>query len=366
MTFINKFVLSFIFILLGTTTNVFAKPLHVLHLSFHKGCINEINFIAQQLEFNLTSIFIHGLAHKEFDGQSSGAVLHNIGHERALNIWNKHKDYFNQFDVIITSDTAPLSRIFLQNNFTKPLIIWVCNRFDYADPDTPSCNFPDEEYYQLLRTAFHKNTVFSIPYTAFESVYAAGKNVFFNNEIIQPIGTFNEQDKVSSIPDSIDKSKTFFIPPYLNDAYVNLAQECTRLGITAYRGRYNGPNDLKDFKGIIHIPYSWSNLAFFENIQLGLPYFIPSSTFIKKLYVTRKIWWPNGNFLKNHCHLTEWYNEQHNEIITYFDSWDDLKQKIESTDFAALRIKIQQFAETHRHNTLEKWRNIFNKVSQNS
>ena len=116
MTLINKFVLSFIFILLGTTTNVFTKPLHVLHLSFHKGCINEINFIAQHLQFNLTSIFIHDLAHKEFDGQSSGAVLHNIGHERALNIWNKHKDYFNQFDVIITSDTAPLSRIFLQNN----------------------------------------------------------------------------------------------------------------------------------------------------------------------------------------------------------------------------------------------------------
>ena len=40
---------------------------------------------------------------------------------------------FGKFDVIVTSDTAPLSRIFLQNNWKKPLIIWICNRFDYVD-----------------------------------------------------------------------------------------------------------------------------------------------------------------------------------------------------------------------------------------
>ncbi len=366
MPSLNKFVLSFTFMFLGTTINVFTEPLHVLHISFHEGCINEINFIAQQLQFSVTSLFIHDLAPKEFDGQSYGAALYNIGHTRALDIWNKHKTYFNQFDAVITSDTAPLARIFLQNNFSKPLIIWVCNRFDYADTSSLDCNFPDEEYYQLLRNAYHKNTVFSIPYTAFESVYAAGKNVFFNNEEIQPIGTFNVQDKTSSIPVNIDKSKTFFIPPYLNDAAMNLTQECARLDIMTYRGRYNGPNDLKDFKGIIHIPYAWSNVAFFENIQLGLPYFIPSSTFINKLYNTGKLWWQNGNFLKNNYHFSEWYNEQHSEIITYFDSWDDLKQKIKSTDFAALRAKIQRYAENHCHNTLEKWRTVFDKLSKMS
>lgn len=367
MPSLNKFVLLFTLIIpLSSTINVFTNPLRVLHLSFHKGCINEIKFIAQQLHFNLTSIFIHDLAPGEFDGQSSGAALYNIGRERALNIWNKHKDFFNQFDAVITSDTVPLARIFLQNNFTKPLIIWVCNRFDYADPESPACNFPDEEYYQLMRTAYHKNTVLSIPYTAFESIYAIGKNVSFNNEVIQPIGAFNEQDKLSSIPANIDKSKTFFIPPYLNDTHVNLAQECTRLDIMTYKGRYNGPNDLKDFKGIIHIPYAWSTFAFFENIQQGVPYFIPSSAFMFNLFRQGKIkWWQNSNFFKNNYHLAEWYNEQHSEIITYFDSWDDLKQKIESTDFAALRIKIQQYAEKHRHKTLEQWRNIFNKLSPN-
>ena len=362
----NKSILLFIFTLLSTAHSLFTEPLHVLHLSFHKGCINEINFIAQQLQFNITSIFIPDLAPKAFDGQTSGNVLYNIGHERARNIWNKHKDYFNQFDVVITSDTAPLSRVFLQNDFTKPLIVWVCNRFDYADKSSLDCNFPDEEYYQLLRDAHTKDNVFLIPYTAFESLYAASKNVFLKHEVIQPIGTFNAEDKTSSIPVSIDKSNTFFIPPYLNDASMNLAQECTNLDIMTYRGRYNGPNDLKDFKGIIHIPYAWSNLAFFESIQLGLPYFIPSSTFMINQYNKGKIWWPNGNYFKENYSVAEWYNPEHSEIISYFDSWDDLKQKIEATDFTALRIKIKQYAEKHRQNTLEKWNTIFNKLSQGS
>lgn len=367
MPSLNKFVLSFTFMFLGTTINVFTEPLHVLHISFHEGCINEINFIAQQLQFSVTSLFIHDLAPKEFDGQSYGAALYNIGHTRALDIWNKHKTYFNQFDAVITSDTAPLARIFLQNNFTKPLIIWVCNRFDYADTSSLDCNFPDEEYYQLLRDAYHKNTVFLIPNTAFESIYAAEKNVFFNHEIIQPIGgAFTIQGKPYIPSINTDKTETFFIPNYSNDISMKLAQECAHLGIVTYNQRHNGPDDLKNFKGIIHIPYAWSTISFFEYIQLGLPYFIPSSAFINKLYNTGKLWWQNGNFLKNNYHLAEWYNEQHREIITYFDSWDDLKQKIESTDFAVLRAKIQRYTKNHRQNTLEKWKNIFNKVSQGS
>lgn len=270
--------------------------LHVLHLSFHKGCINEINYIAQQLNFKVTSWFIPDLAPMEFDGYASGNALYNVGHERALSIWNKHKDYFNQFDAIITSDTAPLSRIFLQNNYQKPLIIWICNRFDYTDYSSLDCEFPDEEYYELLRQATNIKNVYTIPYTDFESFYAAQKNILFNREVIKPSGNLIGNKKLSAIPVHIDKSQTFFIPPYLNDASMNLVQECAALDIKAYNGRYNGPHDLQNFKGIIHIPYAWSNLAFFENMQNAIPYFIPSITFMLKHLTQGTIWWMDGNF----------------------------------------------------------------------
>lgn len=361
MFFSKNFAMSGL-ILISILCTQHAIAIHFLHLSFHKGCLNEINMIAGQLGFEVTSLFIPDLAPQAFDGYSSGNALYNIGHDRALNIWNKHKNYFNQFDGIITSDTAPLSRIFLQNNYEKPLIIWVCNRFNYVDNGSLDCDFPDEEYYQLLRQAINKKNIYIIPYTAFESFYAAEKNVLFNHEVIQPSGICIAENKISVIPPNIDKAHTFFIPPYLNDMIIPIEQ----LQVPTYYGRYNGPTDLQDFKGIIHIPYAWSNVAFFENMQHGLPYFVPSISFLLWMYHASNIWWATGNYLQDNYHLSEWYNAENSEIITYFDSWDDLQYKIASTDFDSLKTKIKTFAQTHKVTTINKWKSIIDNIKESS
>ena len=336
--------------------------LNILHLSFHTGCIREIEAIAQAVNVNLTSLFIPDLQPKEFDGITTGNALYNISHDRAQNIWNKHKDYFNQFDAIITSDTAPLSRIFLQNGYEKPLIIWVCNRFDYTDHGSLDCDFPDEEYYQLFQEAQSKKNVFVVPYTSFEALYAAQKNIIFNHEPIKPIGIL-PSTKTSYIPSNIDRSTTFFIPPYLNDASMKTSEKCAQLGIITYHGKYNGPNDLQGFKGIIHMPYAWSNLAFFENMQQGIPYFIPSITFMMQNINEGTMWWATGNYFKENYHLAEWYNDEYKDIITYFDSWEDLKDKINSINFKTLQSKIKKYAKLHSAKIINQWRDIITQIN---
>lgn len=332
--------------------------LHFLHLSFHTGCLNEIKTIAEKLDFQVTSLFIPDMPGQAFDGQSSGNALYNMGHDRALHIWNKHKDYFNQFDGIITSDTAPLARIFLQNNYEKPLIVWICNRFDYVDNSTLDCDFPDNKFYELFQSATKQKNVYIIPYTSFESFYAAQKNVIVHHPAIKPSGMVHTVPFTSAIPSQINKQETFLIPAYLNDVVIPREQ----LNVATYKGRYNGPNDIKDFKGIIHIPYAWSNVAFFENIQNGLPYFIPSYEFMIQLLKSGAIWWVNSNFFKDHHKLSEWYNEENSSIITYFDSWDDLNHKLASTNFELLHSKIKLFAETHVTKTLEQWKSIIDDI----
>jgi hypothetical protein len=224
------------------------------------------------------------------------------------------------------------------------------------------CDFPDAEFYQLFQKAAYKKNVYTIPYTAFESFYAEQKNVIFNHEVIRPIGITHEYNMSSIIPIHVNKSETLYIPPYLNDASMNLAQECRNVGLTIYNGRYNGPQDLKEFKGIIHIPYAWSNVAFFENIHNGLAYFIPSSNFIINNFNIGKIWWPTGNYFKENYHLSEWYNSENTTIITYFDSWQDLKNKIESTDFDVLHAKIKNYAQEHHFKTINQWKKIFTQI----
>ncbi len=341
------------------------SDIHVLHISFHQGCIKEFNEISREVGFKTTTMFVPNLAKRSFDGASEGNALYNIGHERAENIWNRHKDYFNQFDVIVTSDTAPLARIFLQNNWKKPLVIWVCNRFDYYDGASLDCRFPDEEYYRLMNDAQNRKNVFVLGYTPFENYYAQTKGVNLGNVIVKPSGIGVLPEKVvSSIPTSVIKEETFFVPPYHNDKLFNVVTRCQKLGLKAYCGRYNGPIDLKDFKGIIHIPYAWSNLALFENIHLGIPYFVPSIQFLRKLRKQGNFWYQDSRYFfdRNQYFLSEWYAPEHKDIITYFDSWQDLKRKVATIDFTTLRTKIILLAKKHREKVLNQWYQVFEQI----
>jgi len=342
------------------------KRLKVLHLTFHKGCLQEFNGVAKVLNLDLETWFIPELPGTFFDGVSKGNVLYNIGHQRAENIWNRHKETFAQFDVILTSDTAALSRIFLQNGFQKPLIIWICNRFDYSDRASIDCDFPNQEFYDLFSKAFSQPNVTIIAYTAFEHYYAQKRGLNIGSLLIAPCAPIRSSEPVSSaISSKIDKAATFFLPPYHNERiFMKLSQFCEELGIPTYCGRYQGAMDLKEFKGIIHLPYSWSNLAFFENIALGIPYFIPSIDFFKQLAKQNNYFHPNlATLLQDQLfELSEWYKPERKEIIIYFDSWEDLKRKVNETNYELQRQKIQEYAAQYRLEMLNRWKDVFEKI----
>jgi hypothetical protein len=59
--------------------------------------------------------------------------------------------------------------------------------------------------------------------------------------------------------------------------------------------------------------------------------------------------------------LSEWYNEENQEVFEYFDSWDDLKCKIENTNDEYIidkKNKIKAFIENSNKSNIEKWKNI--------
>ena len=341
------------------------NALKILHLTFHQGCAKEFEAVANIFGHDVTTWWIPGLAPRSFDGTSQGNVLYNISHDRAERIWNLHKKAFQQFDVVITSDTAPLARIFLQNGFTKPLIIWICNRFDYSDQASLDSDFPDAEYYQLIDQAKLQEKVTIVAYTAFEHEYAKSKGVDTGSLVITPCAPQTIPSSAPSlIPTSVAKEETFFLPPYWNEtSYMNLSDHCHALGIFCFCGRYNGPADLKEFKGIIHLPYAWSNFALFENIASGVPYFLPSPKFLQTLVREATYWHMNSSYLiQKKFWLSEWYKPDRKEIFIYFDSWSDLQHKIQTTDYTALKNKIKTYAKEHQTLMLERWAQIFQRL----
>jgi hypothetical protein len=285
---------------------------------------------------------------------------YNVGHQRAIDIWEKYKDYYNNFDVIITSDTAPLSRIFLQNNYTGKLIIWVSNRFDYVDGASNDCGFPDQEYYDLIRNAKSKPNIKIIPNTKFEYEYAQKyRNVWLGADIIKPC-SFIDEDRSTAEPSISDPSSTFYISQYHNHSiFMNLKSKCDELGISSYNGRYNRLSDLQNIKGIINIPYAWSTISFFENLSMGNVYFIPSKEFLLKLSKQPNFWWQDSYAL-NLIECAEWYLPEHKNIFLYFDSWEHLKSLTQNDALIkTTKENVIRFSQEHNTKTLNQWGNAF-------
>lgn len=354
-------------ILILFNTPLFAEGEKVLHLTFHQGCKKEFEGVAQTLGLNLETWFIPDLPPKFFDGTTQGNALYNIGHDRAERIWSLHQDYFRTFDIILVSDTSPLSRIFLQNNSEVSLMVWICNRFDYSDQASLDCDFPDKEYYQLFKDALNSDNVKIFAYNSFEHTHTKNRGIDTGQLVITPCAPVMPSPTSSIIPDQIERPSTFFLPPYHNERlYMDLSKHLNALGIPAYCGRYNGPYDLKEFKGIIHLPYAWSNLALFENINLGIPYFIPSRQFFLELASKPNYFHPELSKLivEKLFDDSEWYSPLREPLFIYFDSWDDLVKKVQETDFETQRQKVKHYAIQHREYTLKQWEEIIESLTQ--
>jgi len=289
--------------------------------------------------------------------------------------WNLLKDRALMADVVLTSDTVALSRIFLQNKFPGKLVIWICNRFDYVHGNPNSKisskenekyagehpdSFPSAEFYNLIRSAAMMPNIAIVGYTKFENNYAlVDRNVNVGNEIIKPTGFAYRLDKSKvmkdgrgSVPATVVKEETFFIPPYLNDERV--PEKCKYFQIKCYRGRYAGPNDIKDFKGIIHVPYAWSNLALFEMLALGVPYFIPS---IQLLTQEKNIFWTPPYDL-NRLVQSEWYDPEMSHLFVFFDKWEDLPGLISSVNLTEKRQLISAYGKSHEESTVKQWKSL--------
>jgi hypothetical protein len=315
------------------------------------GCHNEITYIIEKLG--------HQLSFLSFNDGTKGK--YNIGYDRAERYWNKHCNYFNKFDLVITSDTAPISRIFLQNGWTKPLIIWINNRFDYADQATNDCNFPDDNYYELFKKATTQKNVRIIGYTPFENYYCKHiRNIDIGTDIIKPIGNISDVYNSNNRTKLENKNNIVLVGPYHNDnIMMNLAEKLKELNISVYSGRFYGPLDLAEFKCVVHIPYAWSNYSLFEGIQCGIQYLIPSKDFLFNLIKDKNFFW-SPPFRPEVLKLSEWYCEENKNIIIYFNSWEDLKIKLYTTNFEKRKLLLKEFGLEHKNKMIHLWEKCFN------
>jgi len=168
------------------------------------------------------------------------------------------------------------------------------------------------------------------------------------------------------IPAQVNKKETLFLyPRFGNQQQVDFMRyECAKVGITTYHGAYNGPDDLTDFKGVLYVPYAWSNVALFENIQRGIVHFVPTASFLRQLYNDGKpIRDLTAGIVFGPHSLCDWYSDQFKDLFVFFDSWQELKRKVETLDYAQFRAQVMRAGERLFGETLADWKKLFSEVA---
>ncbi len=342
-----------------------------LHITFHAGCAGEISAVCNHFAIELDTWLLPSLPNHFLTGLKD-TTPYIFSKDKASQIYKLHKNTFDAYDMIITSDIAPLSRIFLQNHWEKPLLIWVCNRFDINVHRSGNKVFPDDPYHQLFKSTNNMPNVEVIGFTPYEQYYAEKhKNIFAISQTISPIGLNNSHKGIyKSVPARIDKQTTVFIREYYNENNVGLSKRLTALKVKNYSGPFDGALDIKDFKAMVHLPLVMSNFFLWENLSEGIVHFIPSKQFYASQYkkTFSFIDWtkstnPRNNLpiheIFDHC---EWYREDLVPLFVFFDSYEEIPHLLETTDFQAKKALISTFHRDHKQRSLEKWKEVFSRL----
>ena len=285
----------------------------ILHMGNHQGLRYELAGVGRRL----------GLAidFEEWPERDVCCKL-NVDSDRSRWLWEQHGERWLSYDVIITSDTAPIARPLLQHNVRMlaagtRIVVWVCNRFDFRDngPDRgrdhplPQPLFPEPEFYALYAAAANGSLgahVSVLPYTPFEAYYAGLKGVWIREPALRPAGLKSldpsghvREGKGGQADADMNVSNTLFLPPRGND--VLMSGQCSYLGLRCLRAgmqlasvddwspehleavhlpiAYADARELRAFKAVVHIPYAWSTLAMWEFLQVCMRLLCPSPSF---------------------------------------------------------------------------------------
>lgn len=336
----------------------------VLHLSHHYGCLKDHQYVCNELGINLTNKL-------SIWNQIIPRDCYKITKEIADSLWDKHMDYFNTFDYIITSDTAPLSRIFLENlsKFKGQLIIWICNRFDYEMQG-------DFGYYKLFKESIVKDNVQVIPYTEFERVWAQHRGISITEDVIRPIGygidmplSENENDGLIGFGGDYGNELVggdVLVSRYHNDTiFQDSVKMIKSYGLVADSCKYRGYSGLvelsKKYQAYFILPEQYSKLAAFEIMGIGLPVIIPSEKFLIHLATLPNYWFGFG-IDQSTVGICEWYNEYFDKFAIYIDDFSEIPNAYETINMHKDEIHaiMIECGQKHKEKTLHQWRKIYN------
>jgi len=307
-----------------------------------------------------------------------GEMPYSISEGQANDFWKRHREEFNQYDVLITSDTVSLSYGFLLNlSEVKPfLIILNCNRFNYGMAG-------EDKFHQLLRMvqsdAGYLKKVLYLPYTDFERVWCGKHGIYLHERAVMPLGKYvehiNDKGLMEEYFKTTDTSRrtkdigeTVFLQRYYNHShFMNLRDDIASHDISVDIGSYHHLHELHPYKALVVLPDQFSKYFTFESIQEEVVVILPSMKFLMEL-VPRHGYFFNiegsgGRLTNEYINLCEWY--KYPEARIYFDSFGelmDILKNLTPEKIAEVKKWCRFYGKVIESEHLLQWKHILEKV----
>ena len=347
------------------------------NLDCHVSVIADIKKILESLGHEVVSYSISG-HNWVFNRQPTKLDIINTNNWRQLNedmcnsFYERYKDELSEYDGFIC--TYPLTFSLLYEKFKKPIILHIPIRYE-----TPFESNPEqwERFNNYLREGIENKKIFPIANSLYDKKY-------FEHFV----------DKLCDyIPNICDYTETSWEPKrndflYYGRLPINIKSNL--LFDKSNLGRYEW-SDISKFKGIVMIPYNCSTMSIFEFYTSNIPLFCPSIDFMCELYtkhgnhVLSELTWnrvfnlgsgskiennksndPNRyddiSIMSNWIKLSDFYNTEWMPNIVYFDSFDDLLNKLQTVNLNEISEKMKTFNSTRKLNIINKWKNKLSEI----
>jgi len=342
------------------------------NLDCHVSVIADLKNIFENLGHEVVSWSISG-HNWVFGRQSDHVEIINQNTWRQLDedmcdsFYERYKNELSEYDGFIC--TYPLTFSLLYKKFKKPIILHIPIRYETPFESNPS---KWEKFNDYLREGIENKMVFPIANSLYDKKYFE----HFVNRTCDYIPNICDYTEISWNPQRND---------FLYYSRLPLNLENTLLFDKSRLGRYEW-GDISKFKGIVMIPYNCSTMSIFEFYTSNIPLFCPSIDFMCDLYVKHgnhvlsELTWnkvfnlgsgskiknnklidPNRyddiSIMSNWIKLSDFYNDEWMPHIVYFDSFEDLLNKLQTVNLNEISEKMKTFNSTRKLNIINKWKN---------
>jgi hypothetical protein len=319
-----------------------------------------------------------------------------------MNPTNKISSKFYQFyknqieismvDAFICFHPASMCELYMP--FNRSIIVIASTRYELSRFEPEEWEKWNENLIKISRDP--KNVI------AANNLYDAEYIRYFTGITVTVLTSFCNYTHTSYDP----KKEEFLLAPihhkqfqvaFMEQLHQSLDRsEINRIKIVPIRNIYSNYkySDLTNHPAIIHVPYQVSIMSLFEQYRMNIPLLFPSLNLLTQWHyeygvVSERTWdqtlygiRPNGSHIKGVLtNVPDPNNDQDRQAIrywlnfsdfyqwpyiTYYESTDDLIQKLSSTDFRMISKKMKKYNKRAGASLLNKWNEILDNIKRHS